>query len=539
MAGRASADASAGQVGDPPVSAGSGSRRAGRKGPVVWAVSIVLLLVLAAFSVLLRTRAMDTSYWIDEGIATGIARYPLRDIPGVLLLDGSPPLYYLLLHVWETWFGTGEFGTRSLSLLAATLTIPVSFLYARRIAGGRAAWVAALLAAGHPFLTYYAQETRMYALVSLEALILAGALVLVFTQRERRFIPVAIAGAAALLYTHNWGIFAVAASFVAALVAVFTGPKEVRRAAVTDGVIVYGAVGALYLPWLPSFIKQASSTGAPWSMTPGLDDLFSAVVVPFGYELTGILLAVITAAAAVRIATRGRTGDEPTTRAAVLLVVMIVGAGGLAWFASQLSPAWSLRYLAVSVGPVLLLSALVLARVPTVGAAVLCLLAFAWAQPLEERVRQKSNVAQVAALAVQAGVNRPGDVLISPHPEQLPVISHYLGSAPRYATSLGWQTDTRVFDWRHGLDRLEAARPGQVWGRMRPDVAVGQNVVLAVPILRTAAWRAPWTSLVRTRSLQWQRTLDRDPALLRVGELPRYGDRPLPRGLRLIVYRRR
>lgn len=507
--------------------------------PVLWALGLFLLIGLSALSVLLRTRAIDTSYWIDEGIATGIARYPLGDIPGVLLLDGSPPLYYMILHVWETWFGTGELGTRSLSLVFATLTIPVSFLYAWRIAGPRAAWVAALLAAGHPFLTYYAQETRMYAFVSLEALILAGALVLVFAQRDRRYIPVAILGGAALLYTHNWGIFAVAASFLAALVAVFTGPRDGRRAAVIDGVIVYGTIGVLYLPWLPSFLKQAGSTGAPWSLKPGFGDLFTAIVVPFGYEITGIVLATITALAAARIATRGRPGDEPTARAAVLLVVMIVFSGGLAWVVSQVSPAWSVRYLAVSVGPVLLLAGLVLARIPTVGAAVLCLLAVTWAQPLEDRIRQKSNTAQVAALAVQAGATRPGDVVISPHPEQLPVIGHYMGAAPRYATSLGWQADTRVFDWRHALDRLQAARPGAVWGSMRQDVTTGQDVVLAVPILRTASWRAPWTELVRTRSLQWQRTLDDDPLLMRVGELPRYGDRPLPRGIRLIIYRHR
>lgn len=508
-------------------------------GPVRWGVGLAFLVVLCVLSVLLRTKAFDTSYWIDEGIATGIARYPLRDIPSKLLLDGSPPLYYLMLHVWEGWFGTSEAATRSLSLVFATLTIPVSFLFAWRIAGKRAAWVAALLAAGHPFLTYYAQETRMYALVSLEALILAGALVLLFTQRERRFIPVAIIAGAAMLLTHNWGIFGVAASFVASLVAVFTGPKAERRAGVIDGVIVYGTIGVLYLPWLPSFLKQAATTGAPWSLTPGFGDLFSAVVVPFGYEWTGVFLAAITALAGIRIATRGRPGDEPTVRAAILLVVMIVGAGGLAWVASQLSPAWSLRYLAVSVGPVLLLSGLILARIPTVGAAVLCLLALTWAQTLEERVRQKSNVAQVAALAVQMGATRPGDVVISPHPEQLPVISHYMGPNPRYATSLGWQTDTRIFDWRNGLDRLTAARPHGVWSTMRGDVKSGQNVVLAIPIIRTASWRAPWTSLVRTRSIQWQGVLDEDPELLRMGELPRYGDRPLPRGLRLIVYKHR
>lgn len=506
-------------------------------GPVVWTLGAVLLIGLAVASVLLRTRAMDTSYWIDEGIATGIARYPLTDIPHVLLQDGSPPLYYMLLHIWESWFGTGEFATRSLSLVAATLTIPVAFLFAWRIAGARAAWIAAVLAAGHPFLTYYAQETRMYALVSLEALILAGSLVLVFTQRERRAIPLGILAAASMLYSHNWGIFAVAASFAAAVFVVLIGPKDQRRASVIDGAILYGAVGLLYLPWVPSLLEQARTTGAPWSLTPPVSDILSAIVVPFGYEKTGAILAVIVALAALRLATRGRPGDEPTTRAALLLGLMIVGTGFIAWFASQLSPAWSLRYLAVSVGPALLVAGLVLARIPTVGAAVLCFLALTWASPLQERIRAKSNVAQVAALAAQAGANRPGDVVISPHPEQLPVISHYMGPAPRYATSLGWQSDTRLFDWRNALDRLEAARPGAVWKTMRPSLTPGQDVVLALPILRSANWRAPWTALVRKRSLQWQGILGDDPALARVGELPRYGDRRLPRGLRLIVYR--
>jgi hypothetical protein len=113
-----------------------------------------------------------------------------------------------------------------------------------------------------------------------------------------------------------------------------------------------------------------------------------------------------------------------------------------------------------------------------------------------------------------------------------------MGSGPRYATSLGFQADTRLFDWRHALDRLQATRPSIIWGEMEPTIPAGKDVVLAVPILRTATWRAPWTVLVRTRVLQWQKLLDRDPHLQRVGELPRYGDRPLPRGIRLIIYRR-
>lgn len=520
----------------PPQEPHRGRMRGGAAG---WTLALTSLVALIGVSVALRTTAMDTSYWIDEGIATGIARYPLWDIPNRLLLDGSPPLYYMLLHLWEAAFGTSELATRSLSLVATLVAIPVAWVMARAIAGARAAWIAAILAAGHPFLTYYAQETRMYALVSLEALVLGGALVLVFAQRRRRWIPAAVLAGAALLYTHNWGIFALMSSFAAALLVVLTGPREQRRGAILDGVLVYGAIGLLYLPWVPSLLQQASSTGAPWSRQPGIANLFSAIVVPFGYRWTGIFLAVIVALAAGRIATRDREGDAPTARAAVLLVAMIIGTACIAWAASQLSPAWSERYLAVSVGPAILLAGLVLARVPTVGAAVLCLLVVTWAQPPEDKIRAKSNVAQTVALAQQFGAGRAGDVVISPHPEQLPVISHYLGGAPRYATSLGWQADTRIFDWRHALDRLKAAQAADVWARMRPDVKPGQDVLLFVPLLRPANWEAPWTWLVRKRSKDWQRVLDADPDLERLVELPRYGDRKPPRGLRVIIYRHR
>lgn len=490
-------------------------------------------------SVALRTTAMGTSYWIDEGIAVGIGRFPLSEIPGTLLLDGSPPFYYLLLHVWEAWFGTSELATRSLSLLAAVLTIPAAWVLARQIAGARAGWVAAVLAAGHPFLTYYAQETRMYSLVSLEALLFTGALVLVFAQRRRRWIALAVPAGAAMLYTHNWGLFAVAGSLGACLLFVWFGPREQRRASIVDGLITYGAIGLAYLPWVPSLLQQASSTGAPWSRRPGIWELVSALAEPFGYEISGVVLAVITALLALRIATRDREGDGPSARAAVLLVGIVLATTLVAWCASQLSPAWSLRYFAVAVGPVILLSGLVLARVPTVAAAMLCFLVVAWARPMDARISKKSNVAQTAALVQQFGAGKSGDLVISPHPEQIPVISHYLGGAPRYATSLGPQADTRIFDWRNALDRLERAQAVDVWARMRPTVRPGQNVVLFVPLLRSANWEAPWTWLARKRAIDWQAVLDRDPQLQRLVEVPRYGARTIPRGLRAIIYRRR
>ena len=37
---------------------------------------------------------------MDEAITTGIASHSLSAIPGLLRHDGSPPLYYFLLHFW-------------------------------------------------------------------------------------------------------------------------------------------------------------------------------------------------------------------------------------------------------------------------------------------------------------------------------------------------------------------------------------------------------------------------------------------------------
>ncbi len=70
-------------------------------------------------SLALRAGALKSGYWIDEGIAVGIASHDLEDIPGILAQDGNPPLYYLLLHGWMLVFGAGEAATRALSLVFA------------------------------------------------------------------------------------------------------------------------------------------------------------------------------------------------------------------------------------------------------------------------------------------------------------------------------------------------------------------------------------------------------------------------------------
>ena len=200
--------------------------------------------LLVAGSVLLRTRRLDVGFWIDEGLSVGIADRPLGDIPGVLRQDGSPPLYYVLLNLWMQVFGRSEASVHGLSVVFAAIMVPVAFWAGWSLFGRRTAWIAALLAAVNPFLTDYAQEGRMYALVALLAMVALGCWLQAFTtdaDRVRRAPAIGFAVAlAAMLYTHNWAYFFGAATGIAWLWLLWRAEPAERRRLLRTGLVAYG-----------------------------------------------------------------------------------------------------------------------------------------------------------------------------------------------------------------------------------------------------------------------------------------------------------
>jgi hypothetical protein len=488
---------------------------------------------LAGFSLALRTQAIHARYWIDEGLSVGIASHPLLDIPGVLRQDGSPPLYYMILGVWLRVFDHGEADTHALSIAFAMLLIPAAFAAGRALFGSRAGWIAALLAGLNPFITYYAQETRMYSLVALLSVAVSGTFVLAFVQRRRGWLPVYALSLALVMYTHNWGLF-LAMGTVAALAALIAVTPE-RRALLRDAVLAYGAVALVYLPWVPSLLFQARHTGAPWSNTPGPPDALAAVTSLLGGAAPAMAFGLAAGAGLAGTVAAGRVRSVPG-RTVLALAVMGVAALAIAWAASQVSPAWATRYLAVLIGPVLLVGAGGLARGGTLGTVVVVLLAVFWANPRVHALETKSN-AHTASVLVRDRLE-PGDLVVATHPEQGPVMHVYLPEGLRWANAMGPVADPRVMDWRDALDRLRAARPTPTSDALIRTLAPGQRLLLVQPIIRSASWGAPWTRLVRRRAVQWERVLDDDPRLLRTLAAPRLRGRSLPRGVRLVLYER-
>ena len=506
-------------------------------GPPGARATVVITLVLVGLSAFLRTRALGAPLWIDEGLSVGIASFEFGEIPGILRQDGSPPLYYLLLSLWIDAFGDSERATHVLSLLFALASIPVAHWAARALFGVRAGWYAAGLATLNPFLTYYAQETRMYAIVAVVGMLVAVGFLKVFADRERRFLPLFAVALAVMIYTHNWALFLGLGTAIAFAMLWFWAEPGDRRGLLRDAAIGYGAVAVLYLPWVPTLLYQAAHTGAPWATPPTVKELIDGLEWLVGGTATGlaILLVAGSGVAALLRAPEAPRRDATARRVAALLA-MAASAALLAWLSSQVSPAFANRYFAAFFGPVLLLAALGFAHAGRLGLVGLAVVLALWVDDRSGQVNAKSNVRAVTTM-VQTWVT-PGDLVVSTHPEQLPLLAYYLPDGLRYATALGPQPDTRIFDWRDATERLRAARPRPTADAMVRSLEPGQELVLVLPIFRTYEWEAPWTRLVKKRSVQWERVLDADERMRRVAVVPVFGYDPVPRGVRAVLYRR-
>ncbi|MGZ4307022.1 MAG: glycosyltransferase family 39 protein [Solirubrobacteraceae bacterium] len=485
---------------------GLGTRPRGGDWWIIGALAGLMLI-----SAWLRTKSFNEHYWVDEGLSVGIASHPLGDIPSLLRQDGSPPLYYLILHAWMSWRGTGEVATHELSLIFAMLTIPVAYWFGAGLFGRRTGLVAATIAALSTYLTLYAQETRMYALLALLALIVAGSFVQSFIRRRRRYLPVFSLSLAASLYTHNWALFLGLMCGVAFLFCVYA-QRIGRRALWRDGLIGFGVATVLYVPWLPTLVYQAKHTGAPWDLPPTLWSIPQGL-----YTLTGGRGAAVALLLAGGVGLLGlretHNGSAWMLRAAQCLLILGVGTLLFGWLYSKITPAWAPRYLAVIVGPLILLFALGLVRAGALGIVALTLCACFWIlDPQKPSVDSKSNV---AAIVHRVAHNLPaGSLVLSTQPEQVPTIAYYLPNVTRYGTPLGPVIDRHIVDWRNALIKF---RRVSVPGTLEPMLATlgpGQRVALVTP------WRfttePPWMRLIKRSSKQWLQALEQDPRFVKI-----------------------
>ena len=218
--------------------------------------------------------------------------------------------------------------------------MPVACWAGSAVFDRRAGALAAAGAAGCPFLTYYAQETRMYSLVVVLSLLASAAFVLAFVRGPRASSRRSASTSSLLLYTHNWGLFLAAGMAVAWLAAVARRARERRATARCWPARSRSPTR----PGCPTLLSQALHTAAPWAERPSPLQLLDVPGGLFG-QVAGPLLALAAIAAARK---------RPLDDGARVLLTVGAAAAALAFVASQFQPAWTTRYLAILLGPLLL-----------------------------------------------------------------------------------------------------------------------------------------------------------------------------------------
>ena len=262
-----------------------------------WRASEHLWLVLiVALGAGLRFWAIGAkTIWLDEAFSIWVAQHSVPEIVQWLVrIDQHPPLYYMLLHYWIDAFGDLQGAVRAFSAVCGTLAIPLFYATGKAFYDAKVGLMAALILAVAPFHVRFAQETRMYALLTLA--VVAALYFLAHVLRNPRaatwrWLGLAVAQAVIML-THNTATvyFPLALNFALILIVLLQSTARIH-AADLPGLENPAWVGfmrkwllfqllalLIWSVWAWAFVVQARGVDAEfWIAPPTLDAILSTL----------------------------------------------------------------------------------------------------------------------------------------------------------------------------------------------------------------------------------------------------------------------
>jgi mannosyltransferase len=415
--------------------------------------------------------------------------------------------------------GNGEAATHWLSVICATLTIPLGFWAGETIGGSRrAALTSATLFALNAFLDYYSQETRMYALMTVFGLMATIGFIRGFVYRERKYVILFAAGQALMLYTHNWSVYFGAGSFLSLCLLYYTGDAQIRENLVRDVIAAFAGAILVFVPWVPNAIFQALHTAAPWDAKPRFGAPIQIAQSVYGGGSISVAMIVGAGIGYSPLFVRPRHLSREARVAMMLLAIPIL-TFVCAWIGSQVTPAWVVRYFAPVVAPLVLLMSIGIARAGIIGAIVMVFCIWFMMRPAAFEPRYKSDMQDVAA--EMAPLLHQGDLVIVGQPESMPLAYYYLPGGLTWSNTIGPVKDPSYVDWVDAEKRYKAENPSKVLTPMLNSMKDGQQLLYIRPLTEGEGnWDAPWTIQIRRRSAQWGRIIGADKQLKQVAWAP-------------------
>ena len=224
---------------------------------------LATLLVITGLAAVLRLFDLGVhSLWLDEMgqviAASGSWQHLFKFVTHHL----SPPLDYVITKAFLA-FGDSEWIVRLPAFVAGVCAVPLTYVFARRVATEETALLASVFLAVAPEAIAYSQEARMYSLFLLLS-ILSFWLVSRFTEKRSwaRALTLGMANGL-LLLTHYFAFFILGTEFL--ILGVFLYRNRSFAADLPKVVVSLVLAGVMFLPWVPGLLYQLRhSNGQIW-----------------------------------------------------------------------------------------------------------------------------------------------------------------------------------------------------------------------------------------------------------------------------------
>ncbi len=251
-------------------------------------INFLLIIILLFGTVLRLYKIADISLWHDEAFSALLICYPFGEMINRIILDVHPPLYYIMLRIWDIILGDSLLSLRLFSAFFGILTVYFTYLFVKTaFKNERLSLIAATFIAINPFQIQYATEARMYTLgtflIMLSSWLLVKALEapsfqaitinqtekIIFTIKKYRWWILYGISAVTAIYTHYYLIFSI---FGQVLFIIFWAFKNygskpltinglkikewINSENIKGAIIAYAISFLIFLPWISILLKQ-------------------------------------------------------------------------------------------------------------------------------------------------------------------------------------------------------------------------------------------------------------------------------------------
>lgn len=311
----------------------------------------IILIFIFAFAIRLAG-IVSRPIWYDEAFSILFSEKGLSAmLYGTLSqtaagsADIHPLGYYTILWAWINIFGRSILAARLFSVLVNLLSLGLVYQIAKDLFNEKTAVTAALLFSILPFQVHFAQEIRMYSLLSFWLLLATYSFLCGRIGNWKWWIVFATSSVLAQ-YTHNLAAFYL---IPLAITPVFQWDLKTLRSLTVAG---FGAI-VLYLPWLIHLPAQLSKVSASyWVERPGIEKIFTLVLfylphlpLPAKLLLPGLMVSMITITLAIFQTTLARKKKLQTVNRGVWLAYLAFMPALLLWLVSQFVPIYIERAL--------------------------------------------------------------------------------------------------------------------------------------------------------------------------------------------------